>query len=250
VLGSDPGLFHLDLVGLSGWRSVAWGANRGLEELTAESSESGGRISVLASRDPAWLGEWLPEAEPASVGALPAETLERFGGHLVRWQPRPGIWAQVQANGPVEIAIAVAGRLRLDRVYRCAVPFRLTGLASARTNKCSTDFVLEDDGVTTTAAGSAWVTTSDGGPEYLVSVGRNPQDIAVNDTIEGKAVQVVEPATGGSQFPEIRYPYDRRTAYFWQFGADPPAAFRAVVAAFTPVPGRDPNAWPRDPLGP
>jgi hypothetical protein len=249
VLGSDPGLFHLDVTDLSGWRWVAWAAGHNFEELDAEASESGGRVQIVAARDPVWLGEWGTGSTPATVGGLAAETLERYGSHLVRWQPRPGIWAQVLASGLPEIAISVAERLRLDRVYRCVVPFRLTGPALLRTGKCATDFVLEDDGVTATAAGTVWLVTTGSSLEYQVSVGRSRPDTAVNDTIEGKAVQVIDqPASSGATAPpEIRYPYDGRTAYFWQFGTGPPAAFRAVVAAFTPVAGRDPNAWPGTP---
>jgi hypothetical protein len=246
VLNSDPGLFHLDLTGLSDWRWVAWAATDSFEELNVEASESGGQVRVVAARDPVWLGEWGTGAAPARVGEVPAETIDRQGEHLVRWQPRAGIWAQVSA-GSTDIAIIVAERLRLDRVYRCAVPFRLTGPGLPRTGKCATDFVLQDDGVTATPAGSVWLVTPGSSLEYQVSVGRSPSDLVVNDTIEGKGVQVVEPAAGALAYSEIRYPYDGRTAYFWQFGTGPPAAFRAVVAAFTPVEGRDPNAWPGTP---
>jgi hypothetical protein len=248
VLASDPGLFHLDLIDLSGWRWVAWSATRSFEELSAEASESGGSVHILAARDQVWLGEWdSAAAVKTTVGGLPAETAERFGGHVVRWQPRPGAWVQVQASGPPDIAVLVAEKVRLDRVYRCAVPFRLAGPAVPPTVKCGTDFVLEDDGVTATAAGTVWLRQSAGGTEYQVAVGRSNPATVVDDTIEGRAVQVVEPPADGSAPPEIRYPYDGRTAYFWQFGAGPPAVLRALVAAFVPVPGRDPNAWPGTP---
>jgi hypothetical protein len=248
VLASDPGLFHLDLVGLSGWRWVAWSATRSFEELTAEASASGGHVNIVAARDPVWLGDWdIAAATKAAVGGQPAETAERSGSHVVRWQPRPGIWAQVQASGSPDIAISVAEKLRLDRVYRCAVPFRLAGPTVPPTVKCSTDFVLEDDGVTATAAGTVWLRQRDGDTEYQVAVGRSPSDLAVNDAIEGRSVQVIDPPADASAPPEIRYPFDGRTAYFWQFGPGPPAVLRSLVSAFTPVPGRDPNAWPGAP---
>jgi hypothetical protein len=250
VLGSDPALFHLDLFDMSGWRYVSWAASSKYEEMTVQASESGGNASVSASRDPQWLGVWGEGAVPATVSGLPAQIRAQFGSHAVRWQPRPGIWAQVQASGPPDIAIGVAEKLRLDRVYRCAVPFRLTGLGPPRTLKCSTDFTLDDDGMTATAAGSAWVTTTDGGPEYQISVGRSRDRVVVNDMIAGKPVQVSPASADGSTPPEIRYAFDGSVAYFWQHGAGPPEAFRAVVAAFTPVPGRDPASWPTQPMGP
>jgi len=247
VLGSDPQLFHLDLIGLSGWRFAAWAATRSFEELTVEASETRGHVQIVAARDPAWLPEWGTGAAPATVGALPAETIEQSGSHVVRWQPLPGIWAQVRASGSADIAITVAGRVRFDRAYRCAVPFRVTGSGLPRMVKCATDFVIEDDGVTATAAGSVWLRSTEA-TEYQVSVGRSRPDTAVNDTIDGKAVQVVQPPADGSSPPEIRYPYDGRTAYFWQFGTGPPAVLRGLAAAFVPVPGRDPAAWPSTPF--
>jgi len=250
VLGSGSGLFHLDISGTPiGWRYVAWAATRGFEELTLEAAETGGDVRVVAARDLIWLGELGPGAAPATVDGLPAETVEWGGSHAVRWQPRPGIWAQVWGNGEPEIAIAVAERLRFDKVYRCAVPFRLAGYAEPALNKCSTDMVLDEDGLSATTAGTVWLTPVTGGPEYQVSVGRSRTDTVLNDTISGREVQVKPASAGGSAPPEIRYPFDGRTAYFWQFGAGPAEAFRALVAAFTPVPGNDPNDWPATAFG-
>jgi hypothetical protein len=248
AFASDPTLFHLDLADMSGWRHVSWASTVKFEEMMLEASEAGGNASVAATRDPEWLGPWADGAVPATVGGLPAQTREQLGSHVVRWQPLPGIWAQVQANGPPDIAIGVAEKVRFDRVYRCAVPFRLVGLGPPRTMKCSTDFVLEDDGVTATAAGGAWFTATEGGPEYQIAVGRSRAGFSANETIAGKAVRVSMPIDTVTP-PEILYPFDGRMAYFWQHGAGSPEAFRAVVAAFTPVPGRDPAGWPNSPFG-
>jgi len=250
VLGSGSGLFHLDIRGTPiGWRNASWASTRGFEELGFEAAETGGDVRVLAARDPIWLGELGPGAASAAVDGLPAETVEQGGAHVVRWQPRAGIWAQVWATGEPDSAIAVAGKLRFDRVYRCAVPFRLAGYAEPALNKCSTDFVLDEDGLSATAAGTVWLTPVTGGPEYQVSVGRGRTDTVLNDTIAGRAVQVKPGATAPAPPPEIRYPFDGRTAYFWRFGDGPEEAFRALVAAFTPVPGPDPNDWPATAFG-
>jgi hypothetical protein len=248
AFASDPTLFHLDLADMSGWRHVAWASTTKFEELMLEAGDPGRNAAVAATRDPEWLPPWADGAAPATVGGLPAQAREERGTHVVRWQPLPGIWAQVQADG-LDFAISVAEMVRLDRVYRCAVPFRLVGLGPPRTMKCSTDFGLEDDGVTVTAAGSAWFTATEGGPEYQIAVARARAGVTPNDTIAGKAVLVSMPIDSVTP-PEILYPFDGRMAYFWQHGAGPVEAFRAAVAAFTPVPGRDPAAWPNSPFGP
>jgi hypothetical protein len=250
ALGSGPGLFHLDLDldGLTGWSFASWAAGGRSEELTVVAGETGGTAYVVASRDPEWLGAWGPGTSPTTVAGLPAEIRELSGSHLVRWQPMPGVWAQVQANGMPDFAIRVAEKVRFDRVYRCAVPYRMTGLASPVLRKCSTDFALDNDGETVIAGGTTWVTLTEGGPEYQVSVGRSAADTVVNDTIGGRAVQVIPPPADGSRPPEIRYPYDGRTAYFWQFAPFAPADLRSVAAAFVPVAGRDPAGWPTTPF--
>jgi hypothetical protein len=249
VLASDPTLFHLDVADMSGWSAVSWAATTTFEEMTVQASEAAGTASVTASRDPEWVGPWGDGAVPATVGGVPAQIREHLGRHVVRWQPIPGIWAQVSANGPADIAIGVAGKVRFDRVYRCAVPFRLVGLGPPRAVKCTTDFVLEDDGATVTAAGGVWFTAVQGGPEYQIAVGRARPGVTPNDTVAGKPVLVSMPIDSVTP-PEILYPFDGRMAYFWQHGAGPVEAFRAVVAAFVPVPGRDPLAWPSSPFGP
>jgi hypothetical protein len=248
VLGSGPALFHLDVTGLIGWRFAAWAAGHKFEELSVDAAEVGGFAQITAARDPIWLGPWGTGVMPATVNGLPAETAEQSGSHAVRWQPRTGIWVQVLAGGEPANAIAVAEKVRLDRVYRCAVPFRLPGYAPPPPSKCATDFTLDDAGLSATAAGTVWMTPVPGGPEYQVSVGRAKADTVVNDTIAGKPVQVVPAPADASAPPEIRYPYDGRMAYFWQFGNGPAEALRAVAAAFTPVPGSDPDSWPNTPF--
>ena len=80
-------------------------------------------------------------------------------------------------------------------------------------------------------------------------MGRSGTDTVLNDTIAGRAVQVKSGATAPARPPEIRYPFDGRTAYFWRFGTGSEEEFRALVAAFTPVPGYNPNDWPASAFG-
>lgn len=241
VLGSTPALFHLDLVDPAGWRFASWAAAVNFEELTVHTSN--GIASVSAARDPQWLGEWGTGVEPATVHGLPAEASTVQGGKVVRWQPRPGLWAQVWVDGSLDSAVALAGNVRFDHVFRCAVPFRLTGLAPTRLTKCSTDIERDTADGSVRTGGTVWF-GEPGGPEFQVSVGRSRSDTAVNDTVAGRAVQVVP----DGKPPEIRYPYDGVTAYFWVFGTPLSDALRPVVAAFRPVSDPDPARWPASPF--
>jgi hypothetical protein len=247
VLASDPTLFHLDLSDLSGWKNLSWAATRNQETLDA-TTESGDQVQIEAGRDRGQLSRHDGTATAITVGGKPAEAVAAGGSHVVRWQPVPGIWAQVDAPGDVGVAIAVAEKVRLDRVYRCAVPFRLDRVVSARMTKCTTYFTGEDAGRWSTSGG-VWFTIGAGGPEYQVAVGKGDPSIAVNDTIQGRAVKVVQPTGGNPALLEIDYPYDGRTAYFWvYYGPMDQGVFRSLVAAFAPVPDGDPHTWPSSPF--
>jgi hypothetical protein len=246
VLGADPSLFHLDLTGLTGWTYLSWSSRRGHEEL-AVTMESGDQVLIEADRDRGRLRRRDGRTWAVTVGGKPAEAVAAGASHMIRWQPVPGIWAQVDAIGDVDMAIGFAENLWLDRVYRCAVPFRLDRVTSVRMIKCETYYTADEDTDRWTAAGGVWFTIGDGGPEYQVAVGKSEQPIVVNDTIEGRAVEVVEPT--GNKTLEIRYPYDGRTAYFWAFyGPVDPGVVRSLVAGFSPITDEDQHAWPRTPF--
>ncbi len=248
VLGSDPTLFHLDLSDLSGWKDLSWASRRSQETLTV-TMQSGDQLQIEAAQEPNQLDPSDGTTAAVTVGGKPGEAVATHGSHVVRWQPVPGIWTQVDAPGEVETAIAVAQKVRLDRVYRCAVPFRLTRVIPARMTECSTYYVVDGDTGRWTASGGVWFTLAAGGPEYQVAVGTGGPSIAVNDTIEGRPVQVVQPTGGYPALLEIDYPYGDRTAYFWVFyGPLDEADFRSLVAAFVPIPDEHPRTWPSRPF--
>ncbi len=106
---------------------------------------------------------------------------------------------------------------------RCAVPFRLAGVTSARTTKCTTYYVADGDTGRWSASGGVWFTVA----------------------ADSRSVQVIQPTGGNAALLEIDYPYDDRTTYFWVFyGPLDHAAFRSLVAAFAPTSDEDPHAWP------
>jgi hypothetical protein len=167
-----------------------------------------------------------------------------YGGSPLR-----GIWAQAEIESDdVHLAIDLAERLRLDRVYRCCGTVPPSGLTSPRLTKCSTNFLLDGHlGIADwSATGSAWFTLDAGGPEYQVSVGARSWSHRTTPRAAGRS--------SSSSCPADRRPcrsataMRARTAYFWVFGGTDKRPLVALASAFTPVVGADPDGWPSTPF--
>jgi hypothetical protein len=264
-LGADPTRFHLDLIGLNGadsvaggalaagdlgrWTSLSWAAQQGHEVLAGQ-LESGHEVRVEADRERDGLTWRDGPRWPVTVAGQPAEAVAvADGSYAVQWQPVAGVWAQVDVtttDGDVRAAIAIAERVRLDRVYRCAAAFRLIGVAPARFTRCSTDYWWGGPGPWAAGSG-AWFTMDSDGPEYLVAVGE-AVPVVPNATIAGRAVEIAQPTGGSPATLRIRYPFAGRTAYFWAFGPADDDVVHALVAGFTPSPDDNPDHWPSSPF--
>lgn len=245
--GSDPTLFHLDLTDAPGWKNLNWEARRGHEELMVITN-SGDEVRIEADRDRSGLTPVSYATTWAvTVSGKPAEAITNGRVSAVRWQPVPGIWAQANTGIAVQPALDFAGKLRLDRVYRCAVPFRLPGVAPVQLRKCSTVFNADEATGDWAAWGCVWFAAGAGGAEYQVAVSATEQSVTPNEVVAGHPVQVTQPT--GNRPLEILYSYGGRTAYFWAypFGPIDQAFFRSLVGAFTPA-GGDPSLWPRNPF--
>ncbi len=245
VLGANPSLFHLDLSGLTGWQALSWSSRSGHEELLVD-TPAGGQIRIEADRDVNRLEQRSGETWPTTVAGKEAQATAAAAWYAFRWQPVPGIWAQAISTENLQAAVDVAAKLRLDHVYRCAVPFKLTGLTPARLVQCQTTTYATGDA----EAATVWFKTGTSEPEYEVSSYADQPPTATNGTIAGRAVQVNHPnPTDARQLGlEIIYPYGPRTAYFWGFYGPDEAVLRSAVAGFTPVTAEDPNSWPSSPF--
>ncbi|MDG4786368.1 hypothetical protein O7626_10580 [Micromonospora sp. WMMD1102] len=148
LVGADPGALHFSVDGLTtGAASVTWAAEPGSESITFDTG--GTLFEVGLARDPARLDALIerhnvepetsrsaePEQRDATVGGLPATLyVYRVGPSeysYLRWQPLPGVWAQVWGHGDasrVSDAVEVALRVRFDVAYRCVAPVRLSAL--------------------------------------------------------------------------------------------------------------------------
>jgi hypothetical protein len=257
VIGSDPTLFHLDVTGLDDWANLAWSSRTGLEDLRGFSADAGGEFLVEVAQERDRLSGQAGEIGYATVNGLAAEAVRVTtqapgvpnspnGRSALRWEAVPGVWVQVVVPAGLDVAMRIAERVRLDRTFRCAVPFRLTGLdTKVRVVKCDTWFFGA------TALGGVYLNN---GPqnyenytEYYVAVGKPDTAPVPNETIGGRAVTSEAPA--GSS-PRILYPYDGGVGYFYSFFTTLDDPFlRSLVPAFQPVKDTDPRGWPRSPLG-
>jgi hypothetical protein len=251
VIGSDPTLFHLDVVDLPGWEILTWtGTGSGYETLFATSPQLGGEVTVEVSRDPERLTQRGGVTGSTMVWGHSAETTDLGSRHMVRWQPVPGLWAQVRAGGADGVAaLTVAESVRLDRVFRCAVPFRLVGLDGMRLTRCDTYFHVLPDG-TTPPWGQAWLRVADDTEaEYQVASARTVPagSTAPSPRVTGVAVPQASPspAQQGWELPVG----DSTTVYFWGFGAADDAVLRALIQAVRPIEDPDVATWPTGPFG-
>jgi hypothetical protein len=254
ALGSDPTLFHLDVTGLASWSGLSWSSRPGYEELRITSAEEGGELSIEASQSRDKLSALTGETTRTEVNGLPAELVRTtrptgntspWGAYGVRWEPVPGVWAQVLVAFDRDAALRVAGRVRLDRTSRCALPFRFSGLDDrVRVIKCETSF---SGGRT---MGAVWLAVGEAEAEYYVAVAppaANPT--APTETIGGRAVAVLPGGAGPGGFPQIEYAFDGGLAIFCPFYTTIDDPFlRSLVPAFVPVSDPDPQTWPRSPL--
>jgi hypothetical protein len=143
VVGSDPMLLHFDLdaaVVPAPLLVAQWDSLGGLERLVFQAAGPVGAGQVQVSR-------WASQLDPLGRKGTPVRVGKAEGtltGNQLRWQPVPGVWAQVEVSGDKTAIIRFAQGVVFDRVLRCAVPFRLTWVpAGARVRSCAVIFAAD-----------------------------------------------------------------------------------------------------------
>ncbi len=153
LVGTDPGTLHFTADGvLPGADRATWAAGRGVETVALRSPDGQARFALTRSAAaldalPQTLASAGTPTPPAAtdLGGTPATAWSDpapGGGppvQFLRWQPTPGLWAQLDISAPATTdALAAAARLRFDGARRCAVPFSLTSLPKAASvQQCS-----------------------------------------------------------------------------------------------------------------
>jgi hypothetical protein len=164
VVGTDVGLLHFRLGTLPvPSTQVSWVSEPHLEyaklAVAAPSGPQEWPTEVMVTQDEVVLEVMAPEAgkadiisTPTTVGDRPATLLTQphagdlpgtstvpRDAHGIRWQPVPGVWAEVESRSlAVGDLVRLAAGLRLDATYQCKVPVRTAAPpAGSRVTTCT-----------------------------------------------------------------------------------------------------------------
>lgn len=166
VVGADPLLLHLDLdpKALAGpFTNTHWSSLGGLERLmvgvappTGTGTSSFQTVTVEVSRQLSDLPPLSGHPRQVRVGGVNGSLLK---GAQLRWQPLPGVWAEVEMSGDDAAIIRVAEGVTFDHVLRCALPFRFTWAPAGSTVAgCAIDFATRSGGATIAIPNGGYVT--------------------------------------------------------------------------------------------
>jgi hypothetical protein len=208
-----------------------------------ESLEIGGVDRFATVRLGATTEGWEPldgATQFVDVGGRPG----RFGkapsaGGLLRWQMENGLWLQVYGARDAADALALAAVVRIDRTFRCVVPYRFGALPAGMTARtCSMH--MNDTGVWGTVLGLSNGTFD----VALYSGGGRPA--APN----GQPVREQEgPGDGGT--PTLGLAVDRGNSMYVDVvasGRYDKDVVRRMVSDLIWTDGNDPATWPTDPF--
>jgi hypothetical protein len=160
----------------------------------------------------------------------------------LRWQPVPGVWAQLRGSTATYDLPHLAGLVSFDHVLRCVTPFRLPTLkASVRLEACSSLF--DPHGAT----GSA--TVHIGQSAVTVAVERSATLPDPTTTIDGHPAKVHEsPGDGGAPILQVDIDEGGQLLDLVAEGKYDRATVLAIAAGCQLVQGDRPDGWPTPPL--
>jgi len=239
VVGADPALLHVYLPSAAmpvPASQLDWSSLDGLERIIVNTGA--GTVDVQVTRDRTALDPLDGTTHPVAVGGKNGTGT----GSQVRWEPVPGVWAQVVAQGSATDVIRLAGALRFDRVLRCAVPFRFTALPPGTTVEgCDMAFTAGGATGRATVHSGRWAVTVDVFP----GVPFGPP----TTTIGGHPARVKEyPGDGGATILQIDIDYGDHVVDLLAEGRYDRAAVLAMAAGYHDLLGTPPATWPA-PLG-
>jgi hypothetical protein len=235
LIGREHDAFHLDLSDVPGPVTQAqWSSFQGWERLIVES----GSYEITAEvGDVANLDGPLSAQSQVRFGTDVALLSQADGMAQLRWQPALGVWAVVSVNGTAATVQQVAGALRLDRAYRCGVPFRLP-VAEKET-------LVQGCTLTVNPLGTE-PTVTVGTPWWSVTVMLSPSEITPTTTVGSYGADVTEhTGDGGKQVLEIDLAVGGgQTARFTAEGKYIKQEIMALAAGYQQVaPYDQPQTW-------
>jgi hypothetical protein len=270
VLGASLGLVHLGLDRMPApVRTVTWAVEPGRESVTVDLLDAGrtDAVTVLAARTETVPARDARGAGHTTVRGRPAawyQRVERADSDgpttYLRWQPRPGVWAQVAGSGRARLA-AVAAAVRFDAVHRCPYPSRITWRPAGSTGvRCALEIVRD---AAVPGGLSYWPTYAigAGGPDGAIVVSIGPAGSAPGPTVAPSGTVRVGAAIGSFATGyrgsarlwslDLRYPRTGRHVSIETVGGsyrddDLLRVARGLQGVETAP--DDPSGWPADPL--
>jgi hypothetical protein len=254
VVGTDPLLLHFDVdpaAQVDPVAEVQWSSLGSLERLTLQSAPkikpgltTFQSVTVAVSRVRADLDPLSGKTRPVRVGKASGSLALADGAGQLRWQPLPGVWAEVQASGDEAQLVKLASGVRFDRVLRCVVPFRLSWVPAGSTvDSCSVLF--SSDRVT----GSATIRVPNGG-YVTVSAEPDGKTRAGNTVIGGRPALVREyPGDAKALIFQIDIDWADHVVDLLAEGRYDKSVVLQVAQGYREITGADPAAWLANPLG-
>ncbi|MER7474537.1 hypothetical protein [Micromonospora sp. NPDC000018] len=174
-------------------------------------------------------------------GTFALEKIDDRRYAVLRWRAANGLWLQVAGARDQTDALTIAANVRLDRTYRCVVPYRLRSLpATMKPESCSMMF----SGTTATSM----LSVSSGTFNILFTTDSG-QVRDANERIAGRPARVVEhPGDGGAQIMEVAVEQGGTVLSLTASGRYDPTLVRRIAAECEWTGGQDPGTWPIDPF--
>ncbi|MEU0556239.1 hypothetical protein [Dactylosporangium sp. NPDC006015] len=190
---------------------------------------------------------WEPQIgapTPVTVAGRPAVLTSSDGTTVIRWQDADGLWLQVVTTLDEPRALVFATGVRLDRAYRCVVPYRLTNLPDGmHADRCTMTFLA---GETHTI-----LDLTDGTSDLrLTSV---PQQAparlpAMDTTIGGHPARLSERTADGRRILEVTVDEGAGVLRATASGAYDAGVVRWILDDCVWTGGNTVAAWPASPL--
>ncbi|GAA5182556.1 hypothetical protein GCM10023322_19810 [Rugosimonospora acidiphila] len=264
VVGSDPLLLHFEVdpaVLPAQFLEAEWRSLDGLEDLNVQTTKA------LPFGDPGFKVQVSHQAQDldklssggrravrvgATTGTLSLDQSQGISAAELRWQPVPGLWAQVQVTGGESAALRVANAVGFDRVSRCVVPFRLTSVpAGASVDSCAV--AVMTSGATGLMSLHLPPSASGGasaGSDVTVEVDRGVTVTKPNQKVGGRPAMLRE-YQGDAKHPVLQLDVDHAgyTVDLLAEGQYDPAVILDLANGFQDAGSPDPRTWPADSLG-
>ncbi|MEV0564972.1 hypothetical protein, partial [Dactylosporangium sp. NPDC050588] len=190
---------------------------------------------------------WEPQIgapTPVTVAGRPAVLTSSGGTTVIRWQDADGLWLQVVTTLDEPRALVFATGVRLDRAYRCVVPYRLTNLPDGmHADRCTMTFLAgETHTILDLTDGTSDLRLTSVPPQ---APARLP---AMDTTIGGHPARLSERTADGRRILEVTVDEGAGVLRATASGAYDAGVVRWILDDCVWTGGNTVAAWPASPL--